>query len=197
MPKVCKINHWVIDGISIAIQVSFVFAFMTVFFFMYVHEVEKQEFQAQMTLIVDKLMDDIEDDLVKVLDKNVATSKTNTIILLNGMIDVLQEKIVMESKSGLDEVLERNYVVKLRAMKTLIYILVFVVCITIIVLLSGFCLPLSNQIKQAMLSIIFVGLTQLVFLQVITKNYISASPNRVKRSLAQTIQKWIDRKKSI
>ena len=32
----CKVNNWVTDGVAIAIQITFVFAFLTVFFFVYV-----------------------------------------------------------------------------------------------------------------------------------------------------------------
>jgi len=39
--------------------------------------------------------------------------------------------------------------------------------------------------------VFFVALTELVFLQVIAKNYISADPNKVKSAIADAIKKWV------
>ena len=52
----CKINDWLKDVIGMSIQIAFVFAFLTIFFFLYVQKVEKMEFVSQLNLIVDTLM---------------------------------------------------------------------------------------------------------------------------------------------
>lgn len=191
MTDVCKTNKWIMGGISIAIQVTFIFAFLTVFFFVYVTEVEKEEFRTQMNLIVDNIMKDVNNDLPSLINKQEYLSKADAAVVINGIIDVLQEKIYIDSKSTSATVLKQNHSVKMKAFKYLSAIVTVIVVSAVIILLIGFCVPIIYQIKEAMLVVIFVGLTELTFLQVIAKNFVSADPNKVKRSLGEAIQQWI------
>ena len=188
MPTTCKVNNWVIDGVSIAIQVTFIFAFLTVFFFAYVQEVEKTEFQSQLNLIVDSLAHDIKENSPTIESQ---LSPENTVVLIHGIIGVLQEKIVIGGKGTVQDVLKQNRSVKMKALKSLVVVIAVVVGVAIIILLSGYCVPIHYQIKEAMLVVVFVGLTELIFLEMIAKHFVSASPNKVKRSLAQAVQNWI------
>jgi hypothetical protein len=187
----CKVNNWVTDGISIAIQVTFVFAFLTVFFFVYVQEVEKKEFVAQMNLIVDDLMKDVKKDIPNLVNKQTQISEEQAIVLINGIIDVLQEKIAIDSKSTVKDILLQNQAVKKKAFNSLTTVISILIIMSVFILLIGFCVPIQYQIKEAMLVVIFVGLTELTFLEVIAKKYISANPNKVKRELGIAIQNWI------
>jgi len=191
MAQVCKTNEWVSDGISIAIQVTFVFAFLTVFFFVYVTEVEKEEFRTQMNLIVDNIMKDVEDDLPNLINKQAHFNKKDAVVVINGIVDVLEEKIAIDAKSNMLDVLNKNHAVKMKAFKSLSTVIIIIVTLAVIILLIGFCIPLINQIKEAIFVVIFVGLTELTFLKVIAANYISADPNKVKRSFSQAVQNWI------
>lgn len=191
MSRECKINKWITDGISISIQIAFTFAFLTVFFFIYVQKVEKDEFQSQMNMIVDNIMKDMENNISTLISKQDLLSEEESMILINGVIDTLQEKIAMDSKNTVQDILEQNHAVKIKAFKSLMSVITLIIIVFLIIILIGFCIPINSQIKEAMIVVIFVGFTELIFLEVIAKHYISASPNKVKRSLVQSIQKWI------
>jgi hypothetical protein len=197
MTTICKSNQWVTHGIGIAIQVTFIFAFLTIFFFAYVQEVEKEEFKGQLNLIVDSLMKDITTDLPELINNQQQLNQEDILVITNGIIDILQEKISMESISTVKDVEDTNRKVKMRALKSLSVFIVCVIIIAITTLLFGFCIDITYQIKEAMLVVLFVGLTELVFLQVIAKNYISASPNKVKRGIAAEVQNWIKKNHKI
>jgi hypothetical protein len=47
------------------------------------------------------------------------------------------------------------------------------------------------QIKEAIIVVFFVALTELVFLEIVAKNYISANPNKIKAEVAQAIKEWL------
>ena len=187
----CKINDWLKDVIGMSIQIAFVFAFLTIFFFLYVQQVEKMEFISQMNLIVDTLMKDVEDNITPIKNND------DFLVVLNGVIDVLEKNIIKDSKSSVKNVEELNIGVKTTAYKSLISFILVIVVIATCVLLLGFCIPLQYQLKKAIIIVIAVGITELVFLQIIAKNYISADPNKVKRELSDAIRKWIKTNKKI
>lgn len=188
----CKINnHWVNDGIAIAIQVSLVFSFLTIFFFVYVTKIEKEEFKKQMNLVVDNIMDDVVNGMPNLLNSNSPLSKENTNILVNGIIDVMEEKITIEAKDSIQDIAKINSDVKSKAFSSLTTVLLGVVIIAVIFLILGFCIPIKQNIKEALIAVVFVGLTEFSFLTFIASKYISASPNKVKRNLGEAIQNWI------
>lgn len=195
--KTCKTNRWITEGVSIVIQVTFIFAFLTVFFFAYVQEVERTEFQSQLNIVVDSIMNDIEDDLPNIVSKDSTITPENAVILTSGVIDLINEKIALESKDSVNSIAQQNYKIKQKAFNSLLNVIVAAVVSSFLVLLAGFCIQLSEQIKEAMLIVIFVGLTEFTFLQNVAKRYISADPNKIKRTLAGAIQEWIKRNKKI
>lgn len=189
MFKTCRTNHWVVEGTAIAIQVTFVFIFLTMFFFLYVQSVEREEFQKQLNIIVDDISNDLSSEWSTIINsKDPNINKEDVSIIVNGIIDVLQQKMSGKTNS---RITEQNHKVKLTALKSLTTVTVIIVSLAVLVLFIGFCMPIADQIKESMLVVIFVGITEFAFLQLIAKNYISASPNRVKRELAQAIQNWI------
>ena len=123
----CKINNWVTDGVTISIQVVFVFAFLTMFFFVYVQELEKMEFVSQTNLIIDDIMKDFEEKIPILINKQSLIGKENVLIIINGLIDVLQEKISNDSVSTVKDILEKNHAVKLKALKSLMSVIIILV----------------------------------------------------------------------
>ena len=123
----CKVNNWVTDGVTISIQVVFVFAFLTMFFFVYVQELEKMEFVSQTNLIIDDIMKDFEEKIPILINKQSLIGKENVLIIINGLIDVLQEKISNDSVSTVKDILEKNHAVKLKALKSLMSVIIILV----------------------------------------------------------------------
>jgi len=191
----CKTNNLIKKGISIIIQITFVFAFLTIFFFVYVQNVERNDFQEQLDLIVDNIMKDIDQDIVNIIEKNNINSN-DIAIILDGIIDIIQEKISMRNKKSLNNILNQNQKIKKTALNSLMTFIAIIIIICLFILLLGFCMPIVYQIKEAMLVIIFIVITEFIILKLIARNYISADPNKIKRTLGKSIQSWIKNNKN-
>lgn len=195
MIKTCKVNHFITNSLAIAIQIGFIFSFLTIFFFMYVQKVEKNEFKNQLEIIVDNFFDDVKDtnEIVNIDNINV----DDTIVITNGFVDLLEEKAKISSKKEEDEIGQQNNKIKKKAKKYLIFTLSLIVIFAILLYFLQFCIPIKLYIKEAIIIVIFVALTEFTFLQLIAKNYISASPNKIKGEIANKIKLWIKKNKNI
>ena len=126
----CKINDWLKDVIGMSIQIAFVFAFLTIFFFLYVQKVEKMEFVSQLNVIVDTLLNDIEYIIIPIKNDDDFLVLLNSIInILNGVIDVLEKNIIEDSKSSVKNIERLNIGVKTTAYKSLISFILIIVII--------------------------------------------------------------------
>lgn len=185
----CVEHPWITEALSIAIQVSFIFGFLTVFFFAYVQGVEKNEFKNQLEMIVDSLYDDIYPQYIKTQNPEKAS------VIISGLIDLIEENIKQNTKKSEDDINKQNKSTKYKAFKLLLGVIIIMVAICSIILLLGFCIHIGSHVKEAMLVVIFVGITEFAFLMIIAKNYISADPNRIKRNIADNIISWINKNK--
>lgn len=190
-----KYNYWISESLSIAVQITFIFAFLTLFFFAYVQQVEQAEFISQLDLIMNSLMDDIGSDIKNIIKYNQSIDNENLVLLMSGMIDTVEEKISIDSKSDNAGIAIQNKKIKTKALCMLLIVIITVVIISVIVLLLGFYIKIDMYVKEAMLVVIFVGLTEFLFLNIIAKNFVSADPNKIKRLIASTIIDWINKNK--
>lgn len=193
MSNLCRKNRFIYPGATILIQTCFLFIFLTIFFFIYVVKVEQGEFEDQINLTMDTLMDEISDDFNKITRGKNPLETTDSAVLVSGLIDQIENKITKASESGIKSVIEQNKNTKRFSLISLGIVIGFVViCITVLYLF-GFCIPIVPNFKEGILIIIFVGITEIAFLHIIAKRYISASPSKVKQSFGQAIQKWIEK----
>ena len=193
--QTCTKNVWPKDIVSLAIQVTFVYTFLTIFFFVYVQKVEKEEFVSQMNLIVDTLFNDVKNDMPNLINTNYPVKQEDVVVLVDGIIGLFESKIAIDAQGTVKQVYEQNQNVKKSAFKSLIKFISIVVIFATIVILIGYCVPIKYQLKKALVVVIFVGLTELMFLQVVAKNYITADPNKVKRDISTAVQRWIKKNK--
>ena len=193
MSRICTSNTWVIDGFALAFQVVFIFAFLTIFFFVYVVKVERGEFEEQMNYIVDKI---VTDDLVKqILPSTI--QRTQLVALVSGFIDGAEFDASQATKSAVQSVKDQNSSVSRGAFKTLGIVVGSLIVISIVMLIIGYCLPVKHQTQEALWVVLWVALTEFTFLTVVAKNYRSADPNKVKRELGLAVTKWIKKNKNI
>jgi len=186
----CKNNPYVKNTFDIIFQVTLIAIFLTVFFFTYVSNVEKEEFQKQLDLIVDDLLSD--QDIRNIIPQNLSqTQKDNLAIVISGSLEAAKTKSTINEQNAINDVINNNSKVKLATYKKIFYVLIIIIILCIIVLLLGYCLPLIYQIKEATIVVFFVALTELMFLEIIAKNYISANPNKIKAEVAQAIKEWL------
>ena len=83
---------------NILIQSSFIFIFLTMFFFYYVAPVEKQEFENQISSMVNDIYSENSTDITK-LFSNDPTKKKIEKIEVYGMLDMLEESLNNNTKS--------------------------------------------------------------------------------------------------
>ena len=186
----CKNNPYVKNTFDIIFQVTLIAIFLTVFFFTYVSNVEKEEFQKQLDLIVDDLLSD--QDIRSIIPQNLSqTQKDNLAIVISGSLEAAKTKSTINEQNAINDVINNNSKVKSATYKKIFYVLIIIIILCIIVLLLGYCLPLIYQIKEATIVVFFVALTELMFLEIIAKNYISANPNKIKAEVAQAIKEWL------
>ena len=198
MSRVCKSNVWLIDGFALAFQVVLVFAFLTIFFFVYVIKVEKEEFESQMSFVVDEILtNDIEKELFTKNPLGKSISKVELVALISGIIDGVEFQAAQDAKSGVKDVNKQNEGVRVTAFTSLGIVVASLIVITSIMLVIGYCLPVRHQTIEALWVVLFVALTELAFLQLVAKNYISADPNKIKRTLGKAVTDWITKNKKV
>ena len=185
-------NHLIYNGLTVVIQVIFVFSFLVLFYFLYVIDVEKKDFQEQIDLLVDSLMLDIQGELTNIISINSdKITKDDFKLLSYGIIDTLEEKITMNTKDMIQDVNNKNTAIKNNMFKILIGIIIG--CIILLIFFQ--CYPIYTILKESIITVLFIGLVELVFLTFISGKYISADPNKIKNLLGISIQKWIKENK--
>ena len=185
-------NRLIYNGLTVVIQVIFVFSFLVLFYFLYVIDVEKKDFQEQIDLLVDSLMLDIQGELTNIISINSdKITKDDFKLLSYGIIDTLEEKITMNTKDMIQDVNNKNTAIKNNMFKILIGIIIG--CIILLIFFQ--CYPIYTILKESIITVLFIGLVELVFLTFISGKYISADPNKIKNLLGISIQKWIKENK--
>ena len=189
---ICNDNKPLItEGYGLIVQITLMFVFLTVFFFAYVTEVERSSFERQMNIVVDNLMSDI-DTKIPTFVKNNKINLSQFAIIVNGTIDVEENKLKKSTASATNKVNSQNKQVRNTA-----FIGLGVTCGIVIIIgvaiYFGFkiCLPITRQLVNALVAVVFVALTELIFLTIIASKYDSASPNAVRRQIAKSTQQWI------
>jgi hypothetical protein len=186
-----KNNKYVKHTFDIIFQITLITIFLTVFFFSYVSNVEKNEFTSQINFTVNQIITD--DEMRMLIPQNLTEKqKEDLSIVISGALEAAKRKSVISLQSSIDDVNKTNSIIKTNSYKLIGYIVTGVVVLCLIVLTLGYCLPnLINQFNQAVFVVFFIGLTELLFLNLITKKYISANPNKIKATIASAIKEWI------
>ena len=154
--------------------------FLTVFFFTYSVTVEKDIVVNQ----IDFLMDDIFGNFFKGIpqeDKDNITNQLNE--LMEGSDSAFEQQD--------EEVIENNNkIIK----KSLIFLIIIVAVIVSMITIVFIMKPWTNSNKKQYLiacvvTLLFVGITEVVFLLLIAKNYLSLDPNNLKENIVEELYK--------
>jgi len=181
-------NDIIYNGLTVTIQVVFVFSFLVLFYFMYVVNIEKTDFQEQIDLIVDNLMSDIKGQLDSIVESDMnKIPKDDFKLILFGTIDTIEEKINMSAKEAVKAINDNNNSLKKSVFNVLIIIMV--VCVLFMILLS--CYPVFTILKESVITIFFIAMVEFIFLTYISSKYISADPNKIKNLIGVSIQRWL------
>lgn len=186
-----RTNFWVNESVSILIQVFFVFAFLTFFFFGYVVTVEEEEFENQLRLVVDSLAKDVKGELAGVIRDKKILKNQEIPMLVGGAIGIVQDRIERSSKDVKEKIRADNRALRNRVYMALGIFAGAVVFVVGAVMAMGFCVPLRSYVKTSAIIVLVVGLTEFAFLKFIAGKYVAADPNAIKRTLGDTLSQWI------
>jgi len=130
---------------------------------------------------MDNIQQDIKDK-IPIIIKNNNNSKSNN--------NIIYEKIKSEYN---DIFLRKNNDLK---QKTIILVIILI-CIPIATIIftktKGICILIKDEITKIFLLIVILVLTQLLFLHLISKKYISIDLNKIKKKISKTILNWIQK----
>lgn len=183
----CKSEDPIVNKIFyILLQVLFIFIFLTVFFFTYVYSTEKAAFKNQINIVVDDLSLDMNvRPLVPKGQEDVAT------VLISGALDLAKKDAIKSTEKDDEQIKEQNNQIIKKAFTWVGISSGVLLVIAILLYLSGRCLPFHIHIKEALIVVFFVALTELSFLLLITREYWSVDPSEIRQTLGNTIQDYI------
>ena len=182
-----NINDLFNKTISISIQVLIITVFLITFFFLYVVNIEEEEFKKQIELVMDSILKDPNvSPYLKIPDND-----DNMLVAIYGALDAAEEKIKLSNKTDIDNIHNSNS--KIKTNTFIIAGLSGLVLLLIIFLLLSFDvkIPVIKYIKHSLLILVFIALTEYIFLTFIAKKYISVSPTQVRKKIAESILDYI------
>ena len=168
------------------IQSCIVFIFLTIFFFSYVSSIEKDEFETQLDTIVDDIYNQYKDK-IKVLFPAYEKEKDILKTTIYGIID--QSENTIEKSTQI-----QNEIIDSQNQKIIYNSIYFVlgylfICIFILGIFSyfGLNINLQDNLKEGLFILVFIFITEFLFLNIIAKNYLSGNANNVIKKIAKTI----------
>lgn len=192
-------NQYVSIISSVSIQVAIIFAFLTIFFFSYVSKVENNEFKEQLDFVVDNIYRRHEEDIKNIIDKYSVNDDKKELLKMEiyGMIDLQEDKIKKESTiESIDIKNNNNDIINNSKfyVKIIASISICIIAFLFILMYKGYdCfLPIKKYAIDGIVLLFFVFLVEILFLNIIVKNYITANPNYIKNKIAQAIINYID-----
>jgi hypothetical protein len=184
----CKQNISVNRIFGMGLQIFAMFIFLTVFFFTYVKLIEKQSFENQINLIVDDLVTDQDFNKFKPTE---GSAKDALLIIINGSLDLAKQKSIKQSQKADTNISKQNEKTLRKAVKWVIIASIIVIVIIITIKIFKVCLPISTHIKDSLVTLFFIALTEFLFLTIITSKYWSINRQEVRIDLGKSIHKYI------
>lgn len=177
-------------SMTIAIQVLFVFIFLNVFFFVYVVKEEKKIFQKQIRIIISDMFND---QSIKSIINSFPNFKDTKSVML-GLLGIIKRKIEQSTSSDNKHIEKINNDIKKKSI-LLMAISTCVLSIIIMILICiGFKIPFYDIIKENLIILVFIGITEYIFLNLIAKRYRVINANNVRKYISDSVEKYIKNK---
>lgn len=200
MKDICS-NKYVTIFSNAIIQTVIIFIFLTIFFFSYVSGVEKTEFESQLNFITDSVYSRHKKEINDALDRYSINEDKRRYIktAIYGTIDYNEEEMTKKSQQENKNIEQTNNKIKedsIFYVKALTIIAIVILFIIFIIMHKKYdCyLPLGQYFKEGIIVLFFIFVVEIIFLNVVVKNYISANPNEIKNKIAASIINYIDNK---
>jgi hypothetical protein len=179
-------NNILLNFISVFVQVVFIFSFLVIFYFLYVINVEKNEFESQINILTNNFLDNLKNVKINLNEKSVFTEDNLKLIFL-GILDTAKEKVRLDYKNEIDEIDNHNNKLK----NTCFIIVIILIIITGLSLFLLKTLPGYEIFKESFTVVFFVAITELFFLKFVSEKYIAADPNKVNYKIGIAIKNWL------
>ena len=171
---------WSIFFSNIFIHVGVMSLFLTVFFFTVASAQEKAIVENQVNFIMDEFVGNT-------LGPINESQKEEIKEKMSAKLDTAKESLKSADK---DVENQNNKTVK----KAFTFVGIVVAIVTVIVLIMGFYFKWENSyrmflVNSAVTGLIFVGVTELMFLLLIAKGYYSVDPNKIKNKIVDELIK--------
>lgn len=176
------------------VQIIFVFIFLTLFFYNYVSLVEKKEFGEQLELSVNSLYSENKDILKDVKNKINAGENSEELtdkdIALLTALDAYKYKQYNINKEKDKNISDSNNKIKQKSYSLLYMAVGIITILLLLVVFSGICKSPKTILYESLLSIVAIAMTEVLFLNLIAKNYVSADNNYIKYNIAKNINEY-------
>lgn len=164
----CTHRPFIEHSLFTGMQLVFIASFLSLFFFLYVVKVEREEFQNQINLIVDNIYQDL------TIDKPKFHNPTDD----------------SDIKNHNDELMSMTK-------KLVIMFFVGMIVIFGIFYALGVCIPIKDFIVSNVIIVFFIGLTEFLILTFVGRRYISVDPNKVKYNALTALSRYADSHKGV
>jgi hypothetical protein len=174
------------ETLKVFMQIFFVVTFLSLFFFLYVVKIEKDIFKDQINIIVDTLFDELQNDMNIILPSSFQT------ILKQEILDYMNS-VTINSESY-DDIRQQNDDV-ITTTKNLVFVFATILgaCLFSIYMLR-FCVDMSHHLFENILALAAIAMTEVLFLNLVSKKYIAANPNHIKLYFAQRVKYYAQQK---
>lgn len=167
---------WSIFFVNIIVHVGVMALFLTIFFFTIAQYFEKKIIEDQIDFVID--------DFVGNTLKPISTDKKNQI-----KTDINKAFAKQDFSSADQNVIKEN---KKISTKAWIFVSILFGTILIIALIFGFIFKWEKYyikflFNSTLLSLLFIAITETLFMYLIAQNFLSADPNKIKSSIIKTL----------
>lgn len=136
---------------SILLQVLFIFIFINIFFFSYMQKLEKQKMNDIIISIVDEIFQDCQ-------------KSKKTKLLVNDTISFFEKRLENIPRKNTNEI---NH----KMINMIMVLTIIVVLLGIYLYFSGNIVSFKYFLKQAIITVILISITEIIFTYLIAKNY--------------------------
>lgn len=159
--------------IEIMIQLFLIFSFLTIFYFLYVISIEREQFKSGINYVIDSIFDDIRSNLP--FHKTILSN-----IKLNTELDTTKYPLIDKNNNNIFTM----------AMEILIAWFFAVMLLLLILFLLGIKIDLKGILMRNMLILLIIGVTEYLFLVLVGSKYRIIDANRIKYKIFDSIRRY-------
>ena len=181
----------------IIVEVAVVFAFLTLFFFTYIINIEEEEFEEQINFILDDILENNDFGDISTVKQFINKGAYNKLIVREGIgwvVNVAAQRNIDISKKQNASIQKNNGAIKVKAY-TMVIVAVSVSVLFLISMVYFKHVNWQRILLYVFITLAFVALTEFTFLTAITKQYRSVDPNIVQKSISKAISAWVEKNK--